>query len=302
MESCMKDKDLKVVVMWDLEVLWVAFFITRVDGRSVCSWTNPTNAPGTRRDEGILGNVDQSHLALVPLPVGVRGSPRRLQPRFHLLQELTWLSALQRLNNALPSHLSGGFRGGYIPFIRGCFPLTAQISKMQMHLEMPPHFPPSRRRWAVPMLCINKRFIRRVSVRHPAKFGTLIFHWGPEVWVEWVGVGLVGSHEEHLERYLWCPGLMWGWKQMGRGRAAAGCWSLRTLMKLPPHTEASPRPWKHRWLQISHVITNTTLTHCCFLWCWRVDYVVCVFLWCLLVAMAASGTEWQTFCLVKWTH
>lgn len=34
-----------------------------------------------------------------------------------------------------------GFRRGYIPFIRGCFPLTAQISKMQMHLEMPPHFP-----------------------------------------------------------------------------------------------------------------------------------------------------------------
>lgn len=192
MESCMKDKDLKVVVMWDLEVLWVAFFITRVDGRSVCSWTNPTNAPGTRRDEGILGNVDQSHLGLVPLPVGVRGSPRRLQPRFHLLQELTWLSALQRLNNALPSHLSGGFRGGYIPFIRGCFPLTAQISKMQMHLEMPPHFPPSRRRWAVPMLCINKRFIRRVSVRRPAKFGTFIFHWGPEVWgVRGGGVGRI---------------------------------------------------------------------------------------------------------------
>lgn len=63
---------------------------------------------------------------------------------------------------------ASGFRGGFIPFIRGCFPLTAQISKMQMHLEMPPHFPPLRRRWAVPMLCINKRFIRCVSVRRLA--------------------------------------------------------------------------------------------------------------------------------------
>lgn len=61
-----------------------------------------------------------------------------------------------------------GFRGGFIPFIRGCFPLTAQISKMQMHLEMPPHFPPSHRRWALPMLCINKRFIRCVSVHRLA--------------------------------------------------------------------------------------------------------------------------------------
>lgn len=52
--------------------------------------------------------------------------------------------------------------------------------------------PPSRRRWAVPMLCINKRFIRRVSVRRPAKFGTLIFHWGPEVWgVRGGGVGRI---------------------------------------------------------------------------------------------------------------
>lgn len=40
----------------------------------------------------------------------------------------------------------------------GCFPLTAQISKMQMHLETPAHFP-ARRHWAVPMLCINKRLI-----------------------------------------------------------------------------------------------------------------------------------------------
>lgn len=54
-------------------------------------------------------------------PAGMSGSPGRLQPRFYVLQELTGLSALQRLKNALPSHLSGGFRiqGGIHPFHQG---------------------------------------------------------------------------------------------------------------------------------------------------------------------------------------
>lgn len=98
----------------------------------------------------------------------------------------------------------------------------------------------------------------------------------------WGGVIL---HEEHLERYLWCPGLMWGWRQMGRGKAAAGCWSLRKLMKLPLHTEARPRPWKHHRLKITHLIPNlntmvfslmlVSWQHCdVYLWRWLLTELI----------------------------